>query len=291
MRSGASPASVAAAGSRRASSVVGRPAPVSAASSSSSPQAARASRPRAGETRRACGARSWVPPVGRGVDHARRQGPGPSCEPRLSSGLVRHAGRQATWLAPTEAHSCGTAPESHRLRCRPADARRTYVLLGHAGGVERRHLAQDAGCGLEHGQRQAGPAALAEAQAEVEQRVEPEGVEHRGRARLGRAVAGDAAVDDAGHEPLGGEQGGVGDDAVDDDGHAGGRTADDEAGERGDLEPADGGEGVERPGRDRLGVAVEDGVDDRRPCGRGPRRRRRCPGRSPPRPDDRGARR
>ena len=98
MRSGASPCRRGVAGRRSSRSSWALP--VSAVSSSS-PQAATSRPAAASTTTRDSGGRTVIPPVGRGVDHARRQGRLP-CEPRLSSGLVRHAAGQATWLAPAD---------------------------------------------------------------------------------------------------------------------------------------------------------------------------------------------
>src|SRR5947207_3324862 len=90
--------------------------------------------------------------------------------PKPATGC-RRAGSPSAWSSATPASSATAA-------LRPIDA----------GLGEGRHLAvQPAGL-LDQRQREGGAAGLAEAQAQVEQRLEPELGEHERVGRLGRAV-------------------------------------------------------------------------------------------------------
>ena len=144
---------------------------------------------------------------------------------------------------------------------RPCRSRRPGRRSPSRPGPSRRRL--------EHGKRQAGAGALAEAKAEVEHRFEAEVLEGRGRAGLGGAVAGDHEARHAGHHGLG--------DAADRRARSRRRRrpaaargpTDDEAGERRDLQTAELGQHVEcvgRTGARERGRARR--CDDSRPCGR-----------------------
>ena len=80
---------------------------------------------------------------------------------------------------------------------------------------------------------------LTEPQPQIDDRLEAEMLEHRARTRFGRAVTGDDIGEDSVAVRNRGEQGCARDHAVDHDRNTMRRAGDDEAGERGDLEPAD----------------------------------------------------
>src|SRR5260370_25081194 len=71
---------------------------------------------------------------------------------------------------------------------------RSVWLVRDAGGVEGRHLAEDARRCLQHGKSQARAAAFAEAELEIEDRLEAECVEDHTRRRLGGPVSREAEV-------------------------------------------------------------------------------------------------
>src|SRR5262245_65803627 len=77
--------------------------------------------------------------------------------------------------------SISTLPPSRRAPS--GDEAGSVRFVGDAGGVERRHLAEDARARLEHGQRQAGAGALAETELQVEHGLQVEGIEDRSEER------------------------------------------------------------------------------------------------------------
>src|SRR5205823_10568141 len=87
---------------------------------------------------------------------------------------------------------------------------------------------------------------LAQAEVEVDERLQPERVQHERVAGLGRAVRGDQRAGGGRSEACGDECGGSGDEAVEQDGNALGRTAEGEASEDCDLEAAESGQHGER---------------------------------------------
>ena len=111
-----------------------------------------------------------------------------------------------------------TGPRSRPEFSNDEAERQSVWLVRDAGGVEGRHLAEDARRRLQHGEGQARAAAFAEAELEIEDRLEAERVEDHTRGGLSRPVPSEAEVKRAGYELRRREERGAGDDAVD-DGH------------------------------------------------------------------------
>src|ERR1700722_18983453 len=126
---------------------------------------------------------------------------------------------------------------------------RGLLLFGDAGGVEGGDVAQRAGGALDQGQGEQGAGALAEAQAKVHQRVQPEAIQGQGVPGLDAAVAREAGRGDVGGESGRGQRGGAGDDPVQDDRDAQRGGAKDDPGQGGVLEAAERGEHAHRVGR------------------------------------------
>ena len=103
-----------------------------------------------------------------------------------------------------------------------------------------RHVAVQRAGGLDHRQREQGAAGLAQPQAQVEERLEPELLEHERVAGLGRPVAGDQRLADGRVAAGGGERGGAGRVAVEEHRHPAAGRLGGRAGEGGELEAADG---------------------------------------------------
>src|ERR1700723_1593059 len=83
------------------------------------------------------------------------------------------------------------------------------LLFGDAGGVEGGDVAEGAGCALDEGQGEQGAGALAEAQAQVDQRSQPEVGKGDRVAGLDAAVAGEAGRGHVGGQGGGGQRGGA----------------------------------------------------------------------------------
>src|SRR5437762_11417557 len=85
----------------------------------------------------------------------------------------RHPWLVARWPAEPRRGPPSPALADHRLADRRASCPSARSLLvGDAGGVERRHLPQHLGRGLQDGQGEAGAGSLTEAQLQVEQRLD-----------------------------------------------------------------------------------------------------------------------
>src|SRR5581483_6442367 len=270
-------------GSRMISSARGRSAP------SASAVSARASR--------------WRPPVRTAAAPtptapATRPGSGPSRpaapSPATSPTPAPTTGNRTSPRATSSALTWIRRPSGTRVRNVTAAraARPLAVTTADPSGLKCRHLVEDRERRLDERQRQRSAAPLAEAEPEVQQRLELEGVEDEAVAGLGREVRGDHRGACPRRQPLRDERRHTGDEAVeeDDDGARGG--ADRDAGEERDLEAAEPGERsqrvvvlvrVERPAHDR-DLAREPGIVDSGPpahhCRRvgaeEPRGERRC---------------
>src|SRR5262249_24028692 len=104
--------------------------------------------------------------------------------------------------------------------------------IGHPCGLEARHVAEErerASYDRDR-HRRAGP--LAEPEAEIEQRLEAERIEHERVPGLRRAVRGDHRVHGGGLQPRRDERGRAGDGAVEHDRHAPVRASEREAREK-----------------------------------------------------------
>ena len=136
-----------------------------------------------------------------------------------------------------------------RVRSNVQPGRPAQLLLGDPSAVERRHLRHDRRCRFQQRQRERRPAALAEAELQVEQRSQAQMIEGSGRPRLRRSVAGDQIRHDVGAGGGGHARGGQGDDAVEYHRYPQHCSAQTEPGERGDLQPAHFGQQFARRGR------------------------------------------
>src|SRR5207253_9669307 len=121
--------------------------------------------------------------------------------------------------APTPAPTSGNATPERATSSPPTTTRRpsgsrvwnvtaaatarssSAARIAHARGFEGRHLAEDREARGHDGQRERSAAAFAEAQAEVEQRLETELLEDRRMARFRRPVRGDQRAGRGGCEP------------------------------------------------------------------------------------------
>src|SRR5439155_21936991 len=108
-----------------------------------------------------------------------------------------------------------------------------------AGLLEGRHLGVQGACGRDDRQREQRARRLAEAKAQVEQRLEPELGEHELVSGLGGAVAGDDRLADRRVQARRRERGDADGEAVEDGGQPAARRLGRRAGQRGELEPAD----------------------------------------------------
>src|SRR5438093_5978555 len=104
------------------------------------------------------------------------------------------SGNSAPPRATSSPPSSTNRPTGIRVRkaSAAASARSSLVTgIGDSGLAEGRHLVQDREARLHQGQDERSPAPLAQAEVEVDERQQPERVQHECVAGLGRAVRGD----------------------------------------------------------------------------------------------------
>src|SRR5204863_5110533 len=158
------------------------------------------------------------------------------------------SGKSAPPRATSRTSSATNRPTGTRVRNATAPARpRASVLttrIGDACVVEGRHLAQDRDRGLQDRQCERRTRTFAQPQAQVEQRLEPERVEHERVTGLRAAMRSDESRADRRLTAHGGEHSGRGDEAVDEDDHVARCAAGRKPGEKGDLEAAEGRERI-----------------------------------------------
>src|SRR5689334_10638992 len=114
----------------------------------------------------------------------------PTAAPTPSPTTGKNAPPRATSRPSSTIHR----PTGTRVRNATAPANALTACIGHAGVREGRHLVEERDRGVQQRQRERCARALAEAQAEIEERLEAERLEDQGVARLGAAVRGDQVV-------------------------------------------------------------------------------------------------
>src|SRR5262245_48243574 len=129
-------------------------------------------------------------------------------------------------------------PTGIRVRNATAASSGLATRIGDAGLVEARHVVEERDRAAHDRQRERGAAALTEAEAQVEERLEPEPLEDERMPRLRRAVPGDHRLDGRGVDRRRDERRRAGDEAVEHDGDARGAAAEHHPGEQRDLEAA-----------------------------------------------------
>src|SRR5262249_36806954 len=194
---------------------------------------------------------------------AGRTWPRPSAIPATRAPTAAPTSGKAGAPRATSAASISTSrPAGIRVRKATAPSTALPTGIGHACGLEARHLVQHGQGGLDDRDGECGPGALSQPEPEVEQRLEAERLEDEAVTRLGGTVGSDHRRGRARLEARGDERRGAGDVAVEDDRSSLGRATESDARKQRDLEAPERGECRERL-VERAGVDVERTAHDR----------------------------
>src|SRR5262249_39370667 len=124
------------------------------------------------------------------------------------------SGKTGAPRATSAPSSTTSRPTGSLVRNATAPATALRARIGDAGRLEARHLVQDRERALNDRDRKRRAASLTEPEAEIEQRLEPELLEHHLVAGLRRAVRGDHRADRCRRQPRRAQGGRAGDEPV-----------------------------------------------------------------------------